>query len=212
VTRPEDDEIDTDNLRNSKPIQLPHAIVRKEQKVCHSSSGRLLSPEATTPAPPEFITRNLSPPALKSPTVVNTQQMGESMPPGVPAEAAHKAEKGKFKLNLAGLKPSTLQYGPPIAEEDVQKGGGIQAIENGQNEGASAESSERPTGNQTEIDLRSQPIAERAAPRMKPNQLQLNLNSLAADQPRPGFHEEFMSRLDEFSLSWRLAAAQEKKF
>lgn len=52
-------------------------------------------------------------------------------------------------------------------------------------------------------------------------QLKLNLSPLFnAQKPNPnngkieikGFHEEFMSRLDEFSQSWRTAAMLEKKF
>lgn len=39
--------------------------------------------------------------------------------------------------------------------------------------------------------------------------LKLNLGKVKNDV---GFHEEFMSHLDEFSLSWRLAAAKEKQF
>lgn len=38
----------------------------------------------------------------------------------------------------------------------------------------------------------------------------LNLNELPKEGA--GFHEEFMARLDEFSLSWRMAAMEEKKF
>lgn len=48
---------------------------------------------------------------------------------------------------------------------------------------------------------------ERAPP--KPG-LKLNLQGI--DREGPGFHEEFMARLDEFSLSWRKAAMEEKKF
>ena len=39
----------------------------------------------------------------------------------------------------------------------------------------------------------------------------LHLGSLKEDEKSPGFHDEFMSRMDEFSISWRQAALKERK-
>ena len=36
-------------------------------------------------------------------------------------------------------------------------------------------------------------------------------NAVSQDETPIGFHEEFMSRLEEFSLSWRQAAMMERK-
>ena len=40
----------------------------------------------------------------------------------------------------------------------------------------------------------------------------LDLNSVKQeDEKSVGFHEEFMSKMDEFSVSWRQAALKERK-
>ena len=39
----------------------------------------------------------------------------------------------------------------------------------------------------------------------------LQLDSLKEDEKSPGFHDEFMSKMDEFSISWRQAALKERK-
>eukprot|EP01016_Furgasonia_blochmanni_P014185 TRINITY_DN17375_c0_g1_i1.p1 TRINITY_DN17375_c0_g1~~TRINITY_DN17375_c0_g1_i1.p1 ORF type:complete len:224 (+),score=40.59 TRINITY_DN17375_c0_g1_i1:62-673(+) len=46
---------------------------------------------------------------------------------------------------------------------------------------------------------------------MKSGNLHLNLAALDRKEQPVGFHEEFMARIDEFSLSWRQAAMNERK-
>ena len=50
----------------------------------------------------------------------------------------------------------------------------------------------------------------------KPKNLKLPLGELLAQQPNNpeplGFHDEFMSKLNEFSLSWRLEAMNQRNF
>lgn len=41
--------------------------------------------------------------------------------------------------------------------------------------------------------------------------LGLNLSSVKSGEEPVGFHQEFMARIDEFSLSWRQAAQKERK-
>jgi hypothetical protein len=43
-----------------------------------------------------------------------------------------------------------------------------------------------------------------------PNVLSLNTKDTDSQEPL-GFHDEFMARIEEFSLSWRQAALAEKK-
>ena len=38
------------------------------------------------------------------------------------------------------------------------------------------------------------------------------IDNVNNNKPLLGFHEEFMSKINEFSLSWRIAAMKEKKF
>jgi lysylphosphatidylglycerol synthetase-like protein (DUF2156 family) len=41
--------------------------------------------------------------------------------------------------------------------------------------------------------------------------LKLDLSKIGSSKAKPDFHEEFMSKLNEFSESWREAAAKERQ-
>jgi len=70
--------------------------------------------------------------------------------------------------------------------------------------------------NKLKINLNSVPGTENNINNnANPNKMKIPLGELLisqGDQERVGFHDEFMSKLDEFSLSWRQEAMNQRHF
>lgn len=60
------------------------------------------------------------------------------------------------------------------------------------------------------VSYEQKPKIENVISKKQPLALDLN-NIKSEDEKSVGFHEEFMSKMDEFSVSWRQAALKERK-